>query len=171
MWDATRIEAEHKLRDNYGLKNLHELWRVTSEIRRIRRIVRNVLSGRVADDVGRNLIGRLSRYGVIKEDAVLDDILGITPEMILERRLQSLVYRRGFSRTIKQSRQLITHGFISINGRRVHSPGYLVRKSDESVIGYYRPIKIEIEQQGEGASAKPPGSSEAGTADAAPALK
>ena len=37
IWNKQRIESEHKLADTYGLKNLRELWKATSEIRRIRR--------------------------------------------------------------------------------------------------------------------------------------
>ena len=47
------------------------------------------------------------------------------------------------AKTLKQSRQLIAHGFISINGRRIKSPSYLVKKGEESGIGYYKKISIE----------------------------
>jgi small subunit ribosomal protein S4 len=55
----------------------------------------------------------------------------------LERRLQTLVYRLGLAKTIKQARQLITHGHIAIDGRRVTAPSYIVEKEEESKIGYY----------------------------------
>ncbi len=146
IWNKERIDSEHKLRDDYGLKNLTELWRATSEIRRIRRNVRGVLSGRSGEETGKNIVARLSRYGVVKEGAVLDDLLGIRPENILERRLQSLVFRLGLAKTMRQARQLVAHGFISVNGRRAKSPGYLVSKTDEGSIRYYKPINIEQAQ-------------------------
>ncbi|MDE1834742.1 MAG: 30S ribosomal protein S4, partial [Candidatus Micrarchaeota archaeon] len=44
-------------------------------------------------------------------------------------------------------RQLITHGFISINGRKVKSPGYLVAADEEQKIGYYKPINLNTQPQ------------------------
>ncbi len=143
MWNKERIEKEHKLRDDYGLKNLNELWRATSEIRRVRRNVRAVLSGRTDESTGGKMVSRLSRYGIVKEGAILDDLLGITPENVLERRLQSLVCRKGMAKTMKQARQFIAHGFIAVNGKRVKSPGYVVSRVDENQISYYKPINIE----------------------------
>lgn len=151
MWNKERIESEHKLRDDYGLKNLNELWRATSEIRRIRRNVRAVLSGKVSEATGKELISRLSRYGMVKEGAILDDLLVITPQNVLDRRLQSLVYRKGMAKTTKQARQLVAHGFIAVNGKRAKSPGYMVSKTEESRITYYKPINLE--QPGEAKAA------------------
>ena len=45
MWSKDRIETEHALKEKYGLKNLRELWQATTEVSRIRRNVRKVLSG------------------------------------------------------------------------------------------------------------------------------
>ena len=143
MWNKKRIEEEHKLKSDYGLKNLRELWKATSEIRRIRRNVREVLSGNVSDEVGKNVVARLARHSIVSEGAILDDLLVITPQSILERRLQTVVFRKGLAKTFKQSRQLIAHGFIAVNGRRTKSPGYLVRKDEEAAVTYYKPIKIQ----------------------------
>ncbi|MCL5427866.1 MAG: 30S ribosomal protein S4 [Candidatus Marsarchaeota archaeon] len=147
MWSKQRIEEEHKLRDDYGLKNLSELWKAASEIRRIRRRMREVLSGRLDDGVGKDIIAKLAREGIVGENATFDDILVIKPESVLERRLQTVVYRKGMAKTLRQSRQLIAHGFIAINGRRVKSPGYIVRKTEEGIISYYKPIRIEFGPQ------------------------
>ncbi len=147
MWNKQRIEEEHKLKADYGLKNLGELWKAASEIRRMRRHVREVLSGNLSDNVGRDIVAKLSRNGIVNDSATFDDVLVIKPESVLERRLQTVVFRRGMAKTLKQSRQLIAHGFIAINGRRVKSPGYIVRKSEEGSISYYKPIKIQFEQQ------------------------
>ncbi len=66
----------------------------------------------------------------------LDNVLDLTIEDILERRLQTIVFRKGLARTIYQSRQLITHGHVTIDGRRVTIPGYIVPKADEAQIVY-----------------------------------
>lgn len=143
MWDRNRIAREHDLRDKFGLKNLRELWKTTTEVTRIRKNARDVLSNRVSEKVGKDMISRLSKYSIIARDAKVDDLLGVTPEAILSRRLQSIVFKNGLSKTPKQARQLIAHGFISVNGRKVKSPGYMVTAAEEVHIGYYKPINLE----------------------------
>ena len=64
-------------------------------------------------------------------------MLGLTVRDVLERRLQTLVYKKGLALSIYHARQLIVHGHIAINGRRVRSPGYLVSREEEDKIGYY----------------------------------
>ena len=143
MWDSVRIQREHELKSRYGLKNLREIWSLASEIRRMRKNVREVLSGKASEKTGREVIARLSRYNIVKGDATLDDLLIVGVEALLERRLQTIVFKKGMARTIKQARQLVTHGLISINGKRVKSPGYLVLANEEATIAYYKPIVIQ----------------------------
>jgi small subunit ribosomal protein S4 len=50
---------------------------------------------------------------------------------LLERRLDTIVYRLGFAPSILAARQLVTHGHIRINGRNVNIPSYIVRERDE----------------------------------------
>jgi small subunit ribosomal protein S4 len=45
---------------------------------------------------------------------------------LLERRLDNLVYRAGFAATIWAARQLVSHGHIQVNGKRVNIPAYTV---------------------------------------------
>lgn len=146
MWDRNRIAREHDLKEKFGLRNLRELWTATTEVTRIRKNARDVLSNRASEKVGRDIISRLSRYNIVAKDAKIDDLLSVTPESILNRRLQSLVFRAGLAKTPKQARQLITHGFISVSGRKVKSPGYLVEAVEESMIGYYKPINLNQEK-------------------------
>jgi small subunit ribosomal protein S4 len=59
---------------------------------------------------------------------------GITGEaliIMLERRLDNMVYRMHFAGSRKQARQLVSHGHVHVNGRRVTIPSYLVREEDE----------------------------------------
>jgi len=59
---------------------------------------------------------------------------GITGETLismLERRLDNMVYRMHFASSRKQGRQLVAHGHVRVNGRRVTIPSYLVREGDE----------------------------------------
>jgi small subunit ribosomal protein S4 len=82
------------------------------------------------------LLARLKKLGVLNETAVLDNVLDLSIEDMLERRLQTLVFRKGLARTIFQSRQLITHGHVTIGNRRVTVPSYIVSKEEEEKVMY-----------------------------------
>lgn len=49
----------------------------------------------------------------------------------IEKRLDNVLRRIGWARTIWQARQLVVHGHIHVNGRKVDRPGYLVEKEDK----------------------------------------
>ena len=58
---------------------------------------------------------------------------GITGENLLsmlERRLDSVIYRMGLGTSRTQSRQLVRHGHVAVNGRKVNIPSFLVRVND-----------------------------------------
>ncbi len=50
---------------------------------------------------------------------------------MLELRLDNVVYRAGFARTRPQARQLVNHGHLRVNGKKVDIPSYQVRPGDE----------------------------------------
>jgi small subunit ribosomal protein S4 len=54
---------------------------------------------------------------------------------LLERRLDSVVYRAGFVPTIFAARQLVGHGHVRVNGKRVDIPSYRVREGDTVELG------------------------------------
>ena len=58
------------------------------------------------------------------------------PENILDRRLQTQVYLQGLSSTVKQARQLIVHGHISVDGAVTRVPGMTVTRLQEKNIVY-----------------------------------
>jgi len=93
------------------------------------------------------ILARLQRMGLLTKNTALDDILSLGVKDVLERRLQSIVLRKGLAYTMPQSRQLITHGYIALNGRRISSPSYLVYKEQESHIVYAKKIDIRPPKQ------------------------
>lgn len=52
-------------------------------------------------------------------------------QTIMEQRLDALVFRAGFARSIYAARQYVTHGHILVNGKRVNIPSYQVQVNDE----------------------------------------
>ncbi len=77
-------------------------------------------------------------YGVLERQfrkyfEMADRMKGVTGDnllLILERRLDNMVYRMGFANSREQARQLVMHGHFSVNGRKVSIPSYLVRQGD-----------------------------------------
>ncbi len=139
-WRTDVMQEELKLLGEYGLRNKHELWRNETMLSKFRGIARTLI-GRAAEERKKTedeLLLRLKKLGVLRETAVLDNVLDLTIQDILERRLQTIVLRKGMAKTIQQSRQLITHGHITIGDRRVTIPGYIVTKPEESQIAYTR---------------------------------
>jgi small subunit ribosomal protein S4 len=66
-----------------------------------------------------------------------DHAKGVTGENLLsrlERRLDSAVYRMGFGTTRNDSRQLVRHGHVNVNGKLVNIPSYQVRPGDKIAI-------------------------------------
>ena len=58
---------------------------------------------------------------------------GVTGEVllqILESRLDNVIYRMGFAKTRQQARQMVSHGHITVNGKKVDIPSYLVKVGD-----------------------------------------
>ena len=140
-WVKDEILLRNQLCEKYGLKNKKELWKAEAFLRRKRKAARQLLAMPLESRLERQkeLIESLVRYGLLKKDSTLDDVLSLTGEEMLERRRQTIVRRKGLAKTIKQARQLVRHGHIAINGKRVTAPGYLVKKKEEDSITYFKP--------------------------------
>jgi small subunit ribosomal protein S4 len=137
-WRKDILQEELKLLGQYGLRNKHELWRHKTMLSKTRGIARSLI-GKTPEERAKmenELLARLKKLGVLDETAVLDNVLDLSIEDLLERRLQTIVFRKGLTRTIFQSRQLITHGHVNIGNRRVTVPGYIVSKEEEKEIMY-----------------------------------
>ena len=149
-WEKTRIDEERKLLKDYGLKNKRELWKSQSLLDSFRTQARSLQAKmRTSDENSRvqfqNMINRLNRYGILGANATLDDILSLTVDSILARRLETVVFRKHLAGTPKQARQLITHGQIMMNGRIVNIPSIMVERSFEDTVDYnpHSPISDE----------------------------
>lgn len=137
-WQGDRIEEEKKLLEEYGLQNKKEIWRMQSLLKRFKDQVKN-LASRI-DNQGRleekQLVGRLVSMGLMKPSDPLDVILGLTNKDIFERRLQTVLVRKGLARTLKQARQFITHSHVTVDGKKITFPSYIVNLKEESLISF-----------------------------------
>ncbi len=150
-WQGERIAAENEIVKKYGLKNKTELWKVNSLLKTFRQRARD-LQAKIrygdtqAEKERDELIKRLDSIGIISGEATLDDILSLNLESLLARRLQTMAYLKGFSNSPKQARQFIVHGHISLNGRKITIPGYMVKRAEEESLAYvsYSPLADDL---------------------------
>ncbi len=78
-------------------------------------------------------------YGVLEKPfhnyyVKADKMKGMTGENLLtmlESRLDNVIFRMGFARTRRESRQVVGHKFITVNGKRINIPSYRVKAGDE----------------------------------------
>jgi len=142
-WDKGRIETEKKLKQDYGLRRKKEIWRAESILRNYRRLARNLAAKRDKPKE-KILLDKLVKIGLIKPEASLDNVLALQIESILERRLQTLVFRRGLAHSAKQARQFIIHGHIALDGKRIKWPSTIVPLSEDGKISFYEKSKIRM---------------------------
>ena len=132
------LDSELKLLGEYGLRNKREIWRHHFFLTKYRTLARELL-GTAQEErvkVEEPLLRKLFALKIVPENATLDNVLDLKIGDVLERRLQTIVLRHGLSKTAKQARQLITHGHISIKGREVTSPSYVVSADEELSVEY-----------------------------------
>ena len=88
-WRKDILQEELKLLGQFGLRNKHELWRLKTMLSKTRGIARSLI-GKASEERGKmenELLVRLKKMGILDETAVLDNVLDLSIENILERRL------------------------------------------------------------------------------------
>ncbi|MBN1386526.1 30S ribosomal protein S4 [Candidatus Woesearchaeota archaeon] len=135
-WQKERIVEEQALCKEYGIVTKKEIWKANSILRDIAHQSKKLIAARgvQADREKAQLIKRASRLGFVSENATLDDLLGLTLKNILDRRLQTIVFRKGIAKSAKQARQFITHNHIKVGDNVVTSPGSIVPKGFEPLV-------------------------------------
>jgi small subunit ribosomal protein S4 len=137
-WRRDQLDVELRLMGEYGLRNKRELWRYKTMLSEMRGIARSLLakSGSEREKSERDFLSRLRRMGLAGDTTSIDDTLDLDIRDLLERRLQTVVLRGGLAGSASQSRQLVSHGHITVSGRVVTVPGYLVAKADDEGVRY-----------------------------------
>lgn len=137
-WKKERIEEERDLTKEYGFANKKEIWKVNSILLDFKARAKNLISitGEKGNLERQSLIQKLVKLGILKESATIDEILSLSFRDIADRRLESLVFKRGLARSIKQARQFITHEHIKVSGKKINAPGYIVLKDEEESISF-----------------------------------
>ncbi len=146
-WQKARIDEEKELMSEYGMKNKKELWKMVSTLKNYKQRLKQLIPRKDAQaEVERKqLISKLRSLGIISADASQEDVLGITMRQVMDRRLSTLVLKKGLASSIRQARQFVTHEHVSVNGRMINSPSYLVPIEEEPFISVSDKVMIEAE--------------------------
>ena len=139
-FEKERLDAELKLCGEFGLRCKREIWRTQLALAKLRKSARVLLTldeshpKRVFE--GNALLTRLVKYGLISEDEKrLDFVLNLTTQKLLDRRLQTIIYKKGLAKSIHMARTMIRQRHIAVGRQIVTIPSFLVRTTSERHIG------------------------------------
>jgi len=133
-----RILEELEFLGKYGLRNKREFWKMRTILGNWRKIAREsrTLSQEQTIAAQQELIKKLNKLGILGPEAEFEDILLLTVEDILKRRLQTLVFEKGLATTVYEARQKIVHKHIAIGEKLINSPSYIVKREEEALIRF-----------------------------------
>ena len=140
-FEKERIDGELKLVGEYGLRCKRELWRTQLALAKLRKAARTLLTLDTKDPArmfeAPALLRRLQRYGLLDETELeLDAVLQMTTQRLLERRLQTKVFKQGLAKSIHHARVLIKQRHIRVGKQVVNVPSFLVRLDSEKHIDF-----------------------------------
>ncbi|MFC1727874.1 30S ribosomal protein S4 [Nanoarchaeota archaeon] len=137
-WQKERLDEENELVTEYGLKNKTEVYRISSLHRKFLSQTKKLSASKTdqSQKETEQFLTRLKSLGIIDTSSQLGDVLNTGMKDILERRLQTIVFRKDLAKSVKQARQFITHGHVIIAGKLITSPSYLVSKEEEGSISF-----------------------------------
>ena len=140
-YEKTRIGEENKLVERYGLKNKREIWKTIAKIKYYRRRAMDLAKKGYEEQ--KVLFDKLNEIGL--EVKNISDVLALNVEMLLKRRLPTIVMNKKMAKTVKEARQMVVHRQVSINGQIINIPSYIVRVSEESNINSL-PRKVMVKK-------------------------
>ncbi len=137
-WIRKDIEQGKILKKEYGLTNRKEILRTASFLKKYKDIAKKLIADKTAQAQveKKQMLDKLARLGLIPQNADSDQVLSLELKDIFNRRLQSIVYRKGLARSMKQARQFITHRHIAIGDKEITAPSYLMTTEEENKLGF-----------------------------------
>ncbi len=137
-WKRDEIEEGKILRREYGLNTRKEILIANSFLKKYKNIAKRLIADTTHQ--GRRekeqMVLKLQKVGLLPAGAQSEDVLGLNVRDILERRIQTLVFRKGMARTANQARQFITHRHILTGSKEMTSPGKILTLEEESQLSF-----------------------------------
>lgn len=129
-YEKARIKEENALLNKYGLKNKREIWKTIAKINYYRRRAKALVhSPQEEQDV---FFAKLKKLGL--KTSAIADVLDLKVENLLERRLPTILIKKGIAKTAREARQMVVHKHILIGSRIVNVPSYIVSVEEENKI-------------------------------------
>ena len=137
-WQSDRLNEERGYMQRFGLRRKKEVYRAESKLKKYKEVAKRLVGKEDAQSLKEKeqLFSTLQKYGLLQEPT-LTSVLSISLEQILERRLQSQLVHKDLAASVKQARQLIVHRHVTVGGKKVSSPGYLVTVEEESTVAFH----------------------------------
>jgi small subunit ribosomal protein S4 len=140
-FDKRRIEEEKEIVKKYGLKNKREIWKAEAKIKGFRERAKKKVSA--SDDDKKIFFEKLNKIG-LKVDSIAE-VLSLTKENYLDRRLQTIIFKKELAKSPKEARQMITHKKVLVDEKIVNIPSYIVPVGLENKISV-KPKKIKVKK-------------------------
>ena len=101
-WNKGDIEVEKVLKKEYGLRNKREILIAESFLKKYKNIAKRLIATKTtqAEKEKEQVLGKLQGLGFLPMGTDLDHILGLEVKDVLERRLQTIVFRKSLSKSI-----------------------------------------------------------------------
>ena len=128
IFDIALMKEENDLIKKYGLKNRREVWRADFAIGTIRNIAKRLITA--PENEKETFLEKQRAKGFDVKN--IAEVLSLNKEDLLKRRLQSIVVSKKLAATHKQSRQLITHKHVTLEGHKINSPSHLTTVDEEN---------------------------------------
>lgn len=137
-WIKSRIEEEKRIRFEFGTRSKKEIWKMETILKNFKSRAKTliILRTQQSEIETKQLFSRVKELGLVTDEVTFDNILGLNLDNIMDRRLQTIVFKKGLARSVKQARQFIVHEHILVNGKKITSPSYIVPVREESSIQF-----------------------------------
>ena len=135
-WNKKAIDEDKGLKREYGLRTKREILIATSFLKKYKNLAKKLIARKTVqgEKEKEQVLQKLQELGLLSDGANLDQILSLEVKDILERRLQSIIFRKGLARTASQARQFIVHRHVMVGEKEITAPSYLTTLKEESSI-------------------------------------
>ena len=129
-FEKVRIDDEALIKEEFGLKSKREIWKADAKVKKIREKAKKLIPAKA--DEQKIFFNSLNKLG-LKVNSI-PEVLSLDKKNYLNRRLQTILFRKKLAHTIKESRQLIVHKKVLVDGKAVDKPSYIVPVEYENKI-------------------------------------